>query len=289
MTIHALIDGDWIMYAAGFAGQKNELVVDRGGKFFGPYKTMTEAREDLDTTDLKIYSRFILDEDSHFYHSVKKMIVGNCARIRKKFGEEVIPHVFIDGDGNFRNRVATIRPYKGTRSVHAKPLKYNDIREYLMKNWSPAVCHGQETDDDIALAQTSIAIEGGKSIIVSVDKDFLQVPGWHLNPKKGFRRVSKRAGLLTQYTQCLTGDSVDNIGGCWLIGPAAAARILDGATSEEDLWRRTRHEYRESVANCRGNDVLYGGLSGEDAAIENMRLIFLRRLPLQQWQPPEVV
>lgn len=276
--IHALIDGDWILYAAGFAGQKNELVVDRGGKFFGPYKTMTEARKDLDTEDLKIYSRFVLDEDSHFFHSAKNMIESQCKKIAEKFGAEVMPHVYIDGDGNFRSKLATIKPYKGQRSVHAKPLKYNDIRQYMLDHWSAIVVHDQETDDQIAISQTALAKQGERSIIVSVDKDFLQVPGWHMNPNKGFKNVGEAEALKRLYIQCLTGDTVDNIGGCYKVGPLGARILLAGLTDERAMWDTVVAAY-----NLSGDH--YNGLTGEEAALENMRLVYLRRTEDEIWTP----
>ena len=291
--IHALIDGDWILYAAGFAGQKTKLVCPHvcHEHEFG---TVTELRQYIAehpdmlgrfNDDTPVYQRFVLDPDAHFFHSAKNMIQSKCDEIEKKFRQEVIPHVYIDGDGNFRNKIATIKPYKGQRSVHAKPLKYNDIRQYLLDHWNPTVCYDQETDDEIAIQQTLIAEAGDKSIIVSVDKDFLQVPGWHYNPNKGFKNVGEREALERQYVQCLTGDSVDNIRGCFKVGPVAAKKIILGIKTETGMWGAVLTTYAKSVEQRADK---YNGLTAVDAALENMRLIYLRRQPGEIWMPPEV-
>ena len=288
--IHALIDGDWILYAAGFAGQKMRLVCPQ---LFGQeeFSTITEIRtraaeECGGEFNMPVYSRFVLDPDSHFYHSAKNMIQSKCDAIEEKFREEVQPHVYIDGDGNFRNKIATIKPYKGQRSVHAKPLKYNDIRQYLLDHWNPTVVYDQETDDEIAIQQTLIAAHGDTPIIVSVDKDFLQVPGWHYNPNKGFKLVGEREALERQYVQCLTGDSVDNIGGCFKVGAVKARKLILGQGLDEcAMWKRVVAAYIESRGKWGAEH--YNGLIAEDAALENMRLIYLRRTPGETWTPPE--
>jgi 5'-3' exonuclease len=284
--ITALIDGDWILYAAGFAGQKTKLVCPalfREREF----DNITAMRESAGgEVHEPVYQRFVLDPDAHFYHSAKNMIEGNCNKIAEKFKNNVKARVLIDGDGNFRNQIATIKPYKGQRSVHAKPMKYNDIRAYLVEHQNAEAIHDQETDDEIAILQTMYDEQGERTIIVSVDKDFLQVPGWHFNPNKGFKKVSKQEAKERQYIQCLTGDTVDNIGGCFKMGPAKAAKLLKGHRyTEETMWKLVVRSYELSIEK---HGDKYNGLTALEAATENMRLIYLRRKPGEIWTPPEV-
>jgi DNA polymerase-1 len=212
------------------------------------------------------------------------MIEKNCEKIASKFDEEVLAVVLIDGDGNFRNRLATIKPYKGTRSVQAKPLMYNDIRQYLLDAWDAGVVYGQETDDEMAIRQTIDVADGFKSVIVAVDKDMLQVPGWHLNPNKGFKNIGKKEAVYRQYAQCITGDATDNIGGAYKCGPAAAKRYLADCTTEAEMWDATVKAYRDSIEK---HGDQYGGLGAVPAATENMRLIYLRRnYDAPPWTPP---
>ena len=285
--IHALIDGDYILYAAGFAGQKQEFVVP-GATGERTFKNITEIRQfaidngtEFDEESTPVYSRNVLDPPAHFYHSAKNMIKGNCEKIAEKFGKDVQAHVLMDGDGNFRSPLATIRPYKGTRGVHAKPLMYNDIRQYLLDAWDAEVIHRQETDDEMAIRHS----QSKDTIIVAVDKDMLQVPGWHLNPNKGFKRISKAEGDWRLYVQCLTGDTVDNIPGAYKVGPAAAKKAITPNMPEPAMWKIVLEVYGNSMELH--PDKYPEGMTPEDAALENMRLVYLRREPGEIWLPPE--
>lgn len=280
--ITALIDGDWILYAAGFAGQKTELVCPSiSGRVF---PTMTELKKEASwTEESPIFKRDVLDAEENFYYVAKQMVDNNCQSIADKSGKEVTPVVLIAGDGNFRNRLATIKPYKGTREAHAKPLMYNRLRDYLLGEYDTQVIHDQEVDDELAIIQSAAIRAGRASIIVSVDKDMLQVPGWHRNPNKGFQRVSEDSGLLTLYRQAAMGDTTDNIGGAYKVGPVAAKTLFPAGMDELALWNALVACYQTSIDK---HGDKYGGLDAYDAALENMRLVYLRRKANELWYPP---
>lgn len=285
MPITALIDGDWILYAAGFAGQKT-YYVQPGATGPEEFATLTDLRSnDAYDEELPIYSRVVLDPIAHVFHSAKKMIESQCDKIHEKFGDEVIPRVLIDGDGNFRNRIATMRPYKGNRPPDSKPKMFNEIRQYLLDQWDAEVIYDEETDDRMTILQTQYAAEGKKSIIVGVDKDYLQCPGWILNPNKGFHKVHPQEGQWRLYVQCLTGDSADNIPGCYKCGPKKAASAVPKKGTPKQMWDTVVAEYAESMRVYPSHYP--GGMLPEDAAIENMRLVYLRREPGEIWMPPE--
>ena len=284
MTIHALIDADWVVYAAGFASQKTTHVcpTEFGAQEFANRTELAKAFAQKYSKDHLVsatYSRIEVDEESHVLHSAKRMLEGAIAKIERKFGIEAVPHVLMDGDGNFRMKLATIRPYKGHRG--AKPVMYRQIREYLTNNWNAELVHDQETDDEMAIRQSLGNAVGStfgrgtdKTIIVSIDKDMLQVPGWHMNPNKGFKRVSEREGLERLYVQCLTGDTCDNIAGCKGVGPKKAREIITSEMDERAMWDAVVKAYVASGSNA-------------TAALENMRLVYLRRTPGELWAPPE--
>ena len=287
--MHALIDGDWILYAAGHAGQKSEIVCPSrfGAQVF---RNITELRaacaedgEEHDPVDDPVYKRDILDPEQFFYHSAKNMIETQLQKIGERFKTDTVTYdVMMDGDGNFRSRIATIRPYKGTRHVHSKPLMFNNIRQYLLDVWRADVIFDQETDDEMAIRQTQADYD---TIIVAVDKDMLQVPGYHLNPNKGFKKVSKEGGDLFLYRQCLTGDSVDNIMGAHKVGPKAAENILPKYEDPAIMWEKVVAGYAESLDKY--PDAYPDGMTPVEAATENMRLVYLRRQEGEIWSPPK--
>lgn len=179
--------------------------------------------------------------------------------------------VFLTGKGNFRYDIATTAEYKGNRKEVEKPQHLESIRKHMVKNWEAIVSKGEEADDLIGIAAT----KGGKeSIIVSIDKDMLQIPCRHYNPnKKEFTVVDDFDGLKFFYTQILTGDRADNIKGIYGVGPAKANKMLMDCQTEADLYEECLHQY--------------GG--EEDRVIENARLLWLRRYPNQLWEPPKCV
>jgi len=173
---------------------------------------------------------------------------------------------FLTGKKNFRYDVATTAPYKGNRKDVPKPRHLPMLRDYLIQAYGASVSDGQEADDDIAIRATEL---GEDFIIASIDKDFLQVPGWHFNlVKKTTTFVTPEQGMKTFYTQVLTGDTADNIKGAPGIGKMKAAKLLADANTEIELYR------------CCVEAM------GEERVLEDARLLWLRRYPNQMWEPP---
>ncbi|MHC4648511.1 MAG: hypothetical protein ACYTBJ_23885 [Planctomycetota bacterium] len=286
MTVHAFIDGDWILYAAGFAGQKT-FYVQPGATGQEEFATLTDLRSNPEfDEELPVYSRIVLDPPEHFYHSAKKMIESQLQKISEKFNVETVTYdVIIDGDGNFRNRIATMRPYKGNRAPDSKPKMYNEIRQYLLDAWDADVVYDQETDDEMTIRQTAATQRGITGVIVGVDKDYLQCPGWVLNPSKGFKRIGKTEGRWRLYVQCLTGDTADNIPGCYKVGPAAAKKLISPKMTERAMWEATVAAYRNSIDKY--PSAYPEGMTAEEAATENMLLVYLRREYEETWTPPK--
>lgn len=188
-----------------------------------------------------------------------------CSSLMLDIGDDVMEFEwFLTGRSNFRHAVATTAPYKGNRKQE-KPLFLQHCREWLMKHCNATMSKDEEADDLIAIRATETP-----SIIISLDKDFQQVPGWHYNfVKKTRNHVTPEEGLLFFYKQILMGDSADNIIGIKGVGPVKAGKILKDAKTEHDL-------YQCCVAAL-----------GEERVLENGRLLWLRRFPYQMWEPPK--
>jgi 5'-3' exonuclease len=175
--------------------------------------------------------------------------------------------VFLTGKGNFRYDVDDT--YKAHRKDTEKPIHLELIRNHLIDQYGANVSSGEEADDVIAIRATELYPNG---VIVSVDKDFMQVPGIHFNPTKGeWVWVNDWAGLVFFYTQILTGDRADNVVGLHRVGPVKAAKILEGSESEYDMYHRCVEAYDGDT----------------DKVIRNAKLLWLRREVGQVWQPPQ--
>jgi len=203
-------------------------------------------------------------------------------------------HVYITGPGNYRD----VEPsYKANRTA-PRPQHYEVAREFLMEQWDAELVVGMEADDAVSIAQTHI---GDEHIIVSIDKDLLQVPGWHYSWKRkqdALMYVTELHGAWNFYHQMLAGDTVDNIKGLPYCtesvaekyhlsasslrgcGSRSADAILGGSSSVAQLYEHVKYCYDE-----------YYKETGEDLLELNAMLLWMtRELDHEQnpvpWRPP---
>ena len=149
-----------------------------------------------------------------------------------------------------------------------KPRHLQHVRDYLVDKFEATISNGEEADDLISKEATRL---GPDTVVASIDKDMLQIPCRHFNfSKNEWTTVSEWEGLKFFYTQILTGDRADNIVGLFRVGPVKAGKILSEATTEEDLW--------EACVKAYDGDT--------DRVLENARLLWLRRVEDELWEPP---
>lgn len=144
---------------------------------------------------------------------------------------------FIDGANNFRYNVATIKPYKGNRDKTHKPKYFTEIKEYVLDVWKAEEVENIETDDRLGIIQHNS--EPDTTVIVSMDKDMLQIPGYHFNWVKGeLQYVTPDDGDLMFFWQMMVGDTSDNIPGVNKIGPKNADRIISESAFDVERTRQ---------------------------------------------------
>lgn len=179
------------------------------------------------------------------------------------------PHnysAYLTGKGNFRHDLSPI--YKAQRPKE-KPMTLQLARNHLVDEWGAKVTEGYEADDAIAMEAHRLGYEN--VIVVSIDKDFKQLPCLIYNyQKQSWLQVDEWASKINFYTQVLTGDTADNIKGVDGIGPKKALKALEGCTTEKDLYEACLKAYE-------------GNASQLDLAAQ---LLWLRREPDQVWTKP---
>ncbi len=173
-----------------------------------------------------------------------------------------------EGANNFRNFLGTNRLlYKGNRSA-TKPKHYGAIRTYLIEHHGFEMKTDHEADD--ALGYTHMELTRGlikePVIIASIDKDLLQIPGWHYNIVSGdvtLQPIDKAAKTLA--IQILIGDRTDNIPPIYKgLGPVKAEAIIK--------------EWQRDYASL--GTLLYKfalNASAEEAAYSNSCLVYIHR------------
>ena len=177
---------------------------------------------------------------------------------------------FLTGSNNYRYDIAKTAPYKGNRKDMKKPKHYQALREHMVKRLGAVVVDGQEADDEVAIR---MSVDPNKYLLVGVDKDLRQIPGWHHNPKKAETDyVTDFEGYKAFCTQLLTGDTVDNIPGLYNVGPVKASKALKDAQTEEELLKAVWKEYQAKE-------------HGIEYLTEQGQLLWLRRYKGEMWLP----
>lgn len=230
-----LIDSDIISYQVGFSSQTVYYMFD--GRAYG---TMSEVREAGGTDD-----------------TIKRMVDPMPVRAALKMTNELIHSIiedcnsdniecYLTGKGNFREQVATVTKYKGTRKA-PRPYHYQAIRDHLTSKYGAVTVDGIEADDKIVIRQNELKGEG---IIASRDKDLRQMYGWHYSwaagdnqPVKPLYEISYEEGMRNYFQQMLEGDVVDNILGVISVGKKKAEKALSGCTTVEEMMKVVLEEY----------------------------------------------
>lgn len=262
-----LIDGDVIAYRAAFATEKTKYLVTDMNKVVAQF----ESAADMKPVQAKhpaalVWSRKEREDADKAVMIAHVMIADVRARYP---GAETV--VYVSGVGNFRHAIATRASYKGNRPEKPKNLKA--VIEDLVESGA-VVSAGEEADDLLGIAATTHK----DSVVCSVDKDLMQLPGRHYNfVTKEEVTVSVKDAAINFYAQVLSGDATDNIPGVTGIGPVKAHKLLADCASPSACWARILEVYIDVYKE-----------HGEAYAIEAARLVYVRRKAGEIWKPLDV-
>ena len=182
--------------------------------------------------------------------------------------------LILSSSDSFRKALSTTKPYKGNREGQPKPLYFQEAKDYLVERYGAKYStEGREADDELGIR---LARDPQGSVVVSIDKDLLQISGWHHNwVRNQSQWVSRKAGDFKLYTQLLTGDTTDNIPGLYGVGPAGASELHEGAQSSSDLCQRAWNAYKAS-----------GHSDPRGYFLEQANLVYIHRRENDSFQAP---
>ena len=189
---------------------------------------------------------------------------------------------YLAGSDNFRYEIYP--EYKGNRKNKPRPTWLEQCREILVTSYNATIVNNFETDDMLGIRQTAL---GGNSRIVSIDKDLLQVPGYHYNWVKDVSMlVSPLDGLKTFYKQIVAGDGTDNIpsydGKLRNSVPKFIEKLqapIDEMTEEIDMYYHVQDVYFDSWDEDREETCL-------DTIKRNAQLLYILRNEEEFWKAP---
>lgn len=183
--------------------------------------------------------------------------------------------LFLSGSSNFRYDLYP--EYKANRRDLPRPRWLQTVREFLLLEWDADMTDGYEADDALGIKTTELELIGLNPIICSLDKDLLQIAGWHYNwVKETLTDVDQKTGSVAFYTQLLLGDKSDNIPG------------YDGiARIKPTIFLKNRIDHLRTLENER---QMYEEVASiyEDNLERNANLLYIWRKELDKWVVPVV-
>ncbi len=241
------IDGDVIAYRCGFAAEKTRYDiyhaadVQRQELIPGEdavYRMVDDAAVVETFDNAKLCKEWLqmqgaagehyirvprkeIDDVSHALHTVK--IVMSAIEAHFPDGEM---RVYFSCPTRDNWRTEVYPEYKANRPDR-KPFWYDEIRQYIFDNWPCDAGVTHEADDLLSMMAYERTELDMPWVIVSIDKDFLQIPGQHYNwVKEELVDIDEDAGARNLAVQRIAGDGVDNIKGCPGIGTVKAEAHL---------------------------------------------------------------
>lgn len=178
---------------------------------------------------------------------------------------------WLTGTDNYRYEIYP--EYKASRKNKPQPVHLKATKEFLIRFWKTEVSEGVEADDCLGIAQDN------NTIICSIDKDLLQIPGRHYNwVKQEEYNVSVLNADGNLYKQAILGDRSDDIPG--YDGKARAKppnflvpvlEHIDECTSELEMYEFVKKQY---------------DLENNPNLERNMHLLFIQRKDKLKWTCP---
>ena len=154
---------------------------------------------------------------------------------------------FISSRDNFRKKIYP--EYKANRTAE-RPKHLEALQHYALTELHAETAPDTlEADDAMGIHQDKV---GSETVIVSLDKDMLMIPGLHYQWAFGTSKWKKEeqyidqselGGLRLFYEQCLKGDKADNVKGIEGIGDVKARKALEYCETEKEMFDIVRQRY----------------------------------------------
>lgn len=272
----ALIDGDLILYRAGFAAETTYYeIYEIGYEEWGWIQKIRYSKDAKEWINgrwdqyamKRVQEPEPLENGIYNIKQMMRMIITNSGADSYR--------AFLSGKDNYRDLVATIQVYKGNRDPSRKPFYYKELKQYLIDQWGAEVTDGYEADDAMSMAQYKSTED---TIICTLDKDLDMCEGLHYNWVRDERyKVTTIIGLRFFYKQLITGDSTDNIPGLFRLTKTKATKkiltVIDDLSTAVEMWNYVVSVYKDSFSSLERQ-----GLGGVGRTELQLKLVEIARL-----------
>lgn len=294
-----LFDYDFLIYKAACAVEKKtivainkdtgqELTFNNRSEFWGRGKTLGGALLQINEEESKNYTKddfTILDKTEvesleNALALTKRIITTICKTLgtNRYYGYSGI------GD-TFRDKLCTLKQYKGNREDLIKPVWHKEVQEYLVKYHNCELITEVEADDAVATDAWYYYHQFKKTgenkvITIAVDKDAKGTTGFLYNPNKDFEPLEISGlgelylneknevdgyGRAWWYFQVIRGDDIDNYDPACLskmrVGDKTAYKALKDCKTDREYWQAIVDFYKKmypepvTFTNFRGNKL----------------------------------
>lgn len=251
-----LIDGDALVYKAGFVSEEAFYFVFKDGIQQGRCKKLADLPDGCEACRVSQASVSVEESFKLLDHMIDKL--------KQKLNASEVKVFLTDTNILNNNRFKLDSTYKQHRSKLYKPLYYDNLRNYMIHSYGAEVVSGIEADDALGLNQED------NTIIVSHDKDLLMVPGRHYSltyeaevtvhdpGRLMLTNKNKLIGLGFSWFCCqlLLGDDADNITGVRGLGPVKTYKLLNDKKDMASMWQVVLDAYEDDRDRLDSNMVL---------------------------------
>lgn len=288
----ALIDGDVIAYRAASATDgrcykveweaTNGLHMVRSCKYKKEADVLLAELREEGYKGVKCTLEFHPEPLQNALKIVKDMMVSLETALSTHVDGLGPRQIYITRGGSFRE--ALVPSYKQLRVDMRRPQHLEECKDYLLRVLGGKCMVGEyEADDLLAMAAT----EEPNSVICSVDKDLLQVPGHHFNfIKNEYQVVTEVEAHRNLYSQLLTGDTSDGIPGIHGIGPVGAKKLLKNHEHPFMMYVEVLRAYIRCTGKLEEESMEEYYVRCVKLVREHMSLLYLIRKPGHHWEVP---
>lgn len=289
-----LIDGDEKIYQAAHASQKVSYDILTGPEeepeLVINFKYSKEAKAFVDFNPDKGYRierKVTPEEDWIARYNMETLIKSSLEVVGTRDYS-----VYLSGPTNFRNTIATLEPYKGSRPEE-KPYHYQFLKDHLLEEHFAVVVDDMEADDALGIMSTMYTSVGYYTpVIDSQDKDLRMIPGlWYDKHSKQVSNITTAEGHRSFFRQLLTGDTTDDIPGIVGIGPGRALSAIPNDLEDplkmlevcRQLWAKAVKDGKVKSSNFSKEQIKE--MDYEQVMLEVGRLLWIKRYRDQIWSP----